>query len=225
MSKKMFIPSTNLRNDLGNIFKSFIVRVGSYYDDVSNDYRLFYGLMGGGCTSFDDLDDYPNEYYEDYESWKKDSSRGHKKGKGNVHDLSKFWDDEEDRKKGKRGKRGKHKRARLIDINSPYSGEEEMMNDEYGIEDTFEDERVIYYYPDYHDSESRFEFNSVKEFKEYCDSMNYTIPSNVESWINYNTVCHCCLDSESLKYGIYEIRAEESYGVLFYEVCGVDELD
>jgi len=205
MSKKIFIPSTNLRKDLVTLSKSFIRSENSIPMGYSHGYGCFpYDL--DSVSMYDDYGYYNDdgdddsawaEYYDSYTS-KKD-----KKGK-------------KDSKRG--GKRGHRGRSRIIDINEPYSGEEDMLEDDY------DEGKTIIYYPDYHEKENRFEFSSLEEFKNFCSSMNYNIPKDVETWISYNTVCHCCLSSEGLSNGVYEIIAEESYGVLFYEVCGVDEL-
>lgn len=202
MSKKIFIPSTNLRKDLVTLSKSFIRRENSVSVGYSYGYGYPYDLDG----MYDDFgynDDYDDdsawvEYYNSYcgKKGKKDSKKDSKRG-------------------GHRGHRG---RSRIIDINKPFSGEEDMLEDDY------DEGKTIIYYPDYHDKENRFEFFSLEEFKNFCNSMNYNIPKDVETWISYNTVCHCCLSSEGLSNGVYEIVAEESYGVLFYEVCDADEL-
>ena len=199
MSKKIFIPSTNLRKELVTLSKSFIRRKNS----ASVGYSYGYGFPYDFDGMYDDYGYYDDdaawaEYYSTYGS-KKDN-----KGK-------------KDSKRG--GKRGHHRgRSRIIDINEPFSGEEDMLDDGY------DEDKTIIYYPDYHEKENRFEFFSLEEFKDFCSSMNYDIPKDVETWISYNTVCHCCLSSEGLSNGVYEIVAEESYGVLFYEVCDEDEL-
>ena len=196
MSKKVVIPSINLRSILGDLFKSFIERVGYDYGQ-QYDMRRFWEAYG---EYYDDYDGYGDDYgYADY--YDSDMYYGVNGKKSHKHHV----------KKGHKSHKGS---ARIIDINEPYSGEEDML----------EEDRVIYYYPDYHERDSRFEFHTYSEFQEFCESMGYDIPSDVESWIRYNTVCHCCLSSESLKYGKHEIVAESSYGILFYDVCDIDEL-
>ena len=198
MSKKIFIPSTNLRKDLVTLSKPFIRSENSVSMGYSHGYGFPYDYDGM-------YDDYG--YYDDDDAWAEYySTYGSKKGKK----------DKKDNKRG--GKRGHRGRSRIIDINEPFSGEEDMLDDNY------DEDKTIIYYPDYHEKENRFEFFSLEEFKDFCSSMNYDIPKDVETWISYNTVCHCCLSSEGLSNGVYEIVAEESYGVLFYEVCGEDEL-
>lgn len=203
MSKKIFIPSTNLRKDLVTLSKSFIRKKNSVSMGYSHGYGFPYDYDGMSPYDLDSMyDDYG--YYDDDAAWAEYySTYGSKKDKKNKKDS-------------KRG--GKRGRSRIIDINEPFSGEEDMLDDDY------DEDKTIIYYPDYHEKENRFEFFSLEEFKDFCKSMNYDIPKDVETWISYNTVCHCCLSSEGLSNGVYEIVAEESYGVLFYEVCGEDEL-
>ena len=83
-------------------------------------------------------------------------------------------------------------------------------------------EKEIWFYPDYHDKEDRLEFNSIKEFSDYCVSEGYFISDAYISDLRWRYESHCCLKSCGVDG--YEVICEHSYGEMFYEACDVDEL-
>lgn len=227
MSKKIKIPSNNIKyrlvdlfhNFLDNHYKSMQHKRSSYpygfdYDD-DDDEEMYYLMNQGYMFPYIDEDYMDEDGYGVL--WPNTSSNKRKKSKHRKHNKS------------------SRKRARLIDINQPYSGEEEyprevddddIMFTEYEeLEDNgLTNGKEIYYYVDYHDKENRLEFSSLDSFIEFCDDNGYNIPEKVLNEIKYRRVSHVCLNPLVRGYGYYEIIAEESYGSLFYEVCESSEL-
>lgn len=120
---------------------------------------------------------------------------------------------------------GKNKKKKKFDIDVPYSGYEGCpteIDDEYD-DDDYQD-KVIWFYQDYHDKDDRLEFNSLKAFDKYCTKMGYNVPSYVSADIIYRCESHCCLDPRAEREGVLEVMAEDSYGNMFYEACDVEEL-
>jgi hypothetical protein len=113
-------------------------------------------------------------------------------------------------------KHRKHRRggkAKVIDINTPYSGsEDEPFTDESEVGMC-----KIYFYPNYEDKYDRIEFDSLIEFDKYCQEEGYLVPPYVGEAIAYKPVSHCCLNPYAKEHGILEIMAEESYADMLYE--------
>jgi hypothetical protein len=157
------------------------------------------------------------------------------KGKGKKKDpFQDFWSQEEREESFYKGGKGKMKhkkgkKAKMIDINAPYSGYE----DEYNLDDiglacsSNEDDteyKEIWFYPDYHCKDDKLEFNSIKEFNDYCESQGYFVSREVANDLAWRYESHCCLCPESEKIGLLEIMAEHSYGEMFFEACDEQEL-
>lgn len=235
MSKKIKIPSNNIKSRLVDLFHSFLSREyksrkshSNYYEDM-DDEELMWLMQQQGYIFHDIIDDdYANFYSDDDDDDSNVIWPPKHRSADDIYDE--FW--KRDVKRGKR-KHRKGKKARVININEPYDGEEEEdVNDfdytsyeEVDIDDNgISDGKEIYYYPDYHDKDSRLEFSTLKAFNEFCDDNGYTVPSHIMNTILFNRVSHCCLHPQSREYGLYEIIAETSYGNLFYEVCEANEL-
>ena len=243
MSKKIIIPSVNIRYKLVDLFHAYMER---YYKSHKSHCRSMYDWMED--MDEDEIaywrsqgfifDDYPSDDFNDEDDeddgcviWPPRYDKHNKKKKGkDSYDF--FWEGQAKKSK-KKHKRG-GKRARTIDISTPYSGEEENPY-ELGDDEIFTDYvevdddgivsgKEIYYYPDYHDKENRLEFSTLKAFSDFCDSNGYLISEEVSKKLIYNRVVHTCLRSDSSQYGMYEITAETSYGTMFYEVCENSEL-
>lgn len=84
--------------------------------------------------------------------------------------------------------------------------------------------KVIWFYYDYHYKDERLEFNSLKDFNDFCLGMGYDVPKYVGDDLAYRSESHCCLNPLSVSKGDLEIMSEDSYGNLFYEACDVSEL-
>jgi hypothetical protein len=231
MSKKIVIPSTNIRYKLVSLFHSFMdsyyesckkrsSHCRNMYDWMDDDDELAYWRSQGFIFSTEEvMDD------DSCVIWPPTKSKKGKKGK-DSYDL--FWEGQERHKK--KHKRG-GKRARVIDITEPYSGFEDVSDDDFGYTeyDEVDDNGVtngkeIYYYPDYHDKDNRLEFNTLSDFCNFCEDNGYIVSDSVANDIMFRRVSHTCLRPDSREYGMYEIMAEESYGVMFYEVCEDAEL-
>ena len=166
----------------------------------------------------------------------KGMGKGKEKGK-KKDPFRDFWsqeDREESFFKGGKGKmkHKKGKKARILDINVPYSGYEDDPT-EYNLDDisfktTSYDEdsdyKEIWFYPDYHCKDDKLEFNSVKEFSDYCEKQGYFVSKEVANDLVWRFESHCCLCPESERIGLLEIISEHSYGEMFYEACEEQEL-
>lgn len=227
MSNKIKIPINNIKYRLRDLFHDFLSHHRhhcSYYDNMDDDELMWLMQQQGYIFhDIDDGEDYANYYdYDDGDDgdviWPLKNSDSN-----TIDAYAKFWNKEHNKKH----KHRKGKRARLIDINEPYSGEEEeyVSYEEVGDDDGICDGKEIYYYPDYHDKDSRLEFSTLKAFNDFCDDNGYSIPTHISNLLIFNRVVHTCLHPQSREYGLYEIMAETSYGSLFYEVCEGVELD
>ena len=160
-------------------------------------------------------------------------------GKGKKKDpLQDFWSQEEREESCFNGGKGKMKhkkgrKAKILDINAPYSGYEddpiECSLDDIGFDATSYDDdtefKEIWFYPDYHCKDDKLEFNSIKEFNDYCENQGYFVPREVVNDLAWRYESHCCLCPESEKLGLLEIMCEHSYGEMFYEACEEQELN
>lgn len=227
MSTKIKIPSLNIRCDLSDLFHKFMNRKNSSYhrkysrfEDMDDEELMFW--MSQGYVFNDMDDDFANFYDDDDDNviWPQKKKDKKKKSSRTADDIyEEFWN-----RKSKR-KHRKGKKARLIDINEPYSGEEEFYTEYEEVDDNgVINGKEIYYYPDYHNKDNRLEFSTLKSFNEFCDENGYSVPEHVANDIMYRRISHTCLRPDAREYGMYEIIAEESYGVMVYEVCDPSEL-
>lgn len=237
MSKKIIVPLPNIRWQLHDLFHEYLdeqyelEKTHRYYGGSDEyDYMdddevrwlmqqgfVFQGLNDDGCFYDDDDDEDEDVIWPVV-----------KKGKKEKTAYEQFWETEEKKAKMKHRKRGKKgKNARIIDINTPYSGHEENPT-EYGYDDLdsdgINDGKLIYYYPNYRNKEDRLEFNTLKEFDDFCADYGYTVPPYVGEQIAYRRVSHVCLNPTVREYGMFEIMAEESYADMMYEAVDVEDL-
>jgi hypothetical protein len=233
MSKKINITIHNkTKPNLVQLFHKYLFRKAKeheIYISDEYDYENGYGITEYWDSAFPGWDaDLDNDGDVVYPLQKKG-----KKEKKSVYDS--FWQEEREeyfnRNNNHKRKHKKGKKSKPIDITVPYSGDEESL-DEYSFdgislstEDYEPEGKEIWYYPDYHCKEDRLEFNSLKDFSDYCDTMGYFVDENVADDIEWRYESHCCLNPESKKLGLMEIMAEHSYGDLFYEACDGAELD
>ena len=245
MSKKFIIPLNNIRYCLHDLFHEYLD--GQYelerelaarrrssmrftredWEDEELRYLIAQGYVFPGMD-----DDFAN-YYADEDDEDPDLvwPPSNRSTMSDDEAYARFWEEEERKaKKGKKkhNKRGKGKRARIIDITVPYSGNEEEPT-EYGTyedldTDGIEDGKQIYYYPDYRDKSSRLEFNTLSAFSDFCGDNGFVVPPYIGEQITYRRVSHTCLRQDAKEEGIYEILAEESYADMMYEACDVSEL-
>lgn len=132
-------------------------------------------------------------------------------------------------KAGKRYKRGSKKkkgRCKVIDIHTPYSGDEENADEYEGIEDKdYEDVKEIYFFPDYHNRYEYEEFSSLKELDEYCQHMGIHVSEESSNILYLYDVCYCCIDATKREEGELELVVESNYDYMFYEACTESELN
>jgi hypothetical protein len=238
MSKKIKIPSDNIKSSLVDLFHRFMsnrredssMRLGHSYSNYMDDDEIAFWKSQGFI--FDDEDDDDDE--DDAEViWPPCSKyvKGKKKRDKDAYDV--FWEGQRNSNK-KKHKRSRIKKARVIDITVPFSGEEDnplevgdddIYTDYVEIEDNgITNGKEIYYYPDYHNKDNRLEFSSLSGFSDFCEENGYNVPQHVVDDIMFRRVSHTCLRPDAREYGHYEIMAEDSYGTMFYEVCEANEL-
>ena len=232
MSKKIKIPLTNIRWQLYDLFHEYLdeqydlekARHYNQYDDYDymSDDEVLWAMQQGyvfpglddGCF-YDDDDDDPNLVWPI-----------RKKGKKHTSDddaYAEYWKNEE--KKAKRKHRKKGKGARIIDISTPYSGDEGSPREYDDLDsDGINDGKLIYYYPNYRNKEDRLEFNTLKEFDDFCADYGYSVPPYIGEQIAYRRISHTCLNPMAREYGGFEIMAEESYADMMYEAVDVSDL-
>lgn len=244
MSKKIEINIPNkVKPNLISLFHEYLSRkakeptYSSYedWDDYDEDMAAYWDRVFPGWD--DDFDDDSNVVFP-YSSNGVLILNPKGKRKGKKKDPFKdFWsqeDREESFFKGGKGKmkHKKGKKARIVDINAPYSGYEDDPT-EYNLDDIgFEyssngedsEHKEIWFYPDYHCKDDRLEFNSIKEFSDYCEKQGYFVSREVAYDLAWRYESHCCLCPESEKVGLLEIMSEHSYGEMFYEACEEHEL-
>lgn len=244
MSKKIEINIPNkVKPNLISLFHEYLSRkakeptYSSYedWDDYYDDMAAYWDRVFPGWD--DDLDDDSDVVFP-YSSNGVLILNPKGKRKGKKKDPFKdFWsqeDREESFSKGGKGKmkHKKRKKARIVDINAPYSGYEDDPT-EYNLDDIgFEyssngedsEHKEIWFYPDYHCKDDRLEFNSIKEFSDYCEKQGYFVSREVAYDLAWRYESHCCLCPESEKVGLLEIMSEHSYGEMFYEACEEHEL-
>jgi hypothetical protein len=182
---------------------------------------IFPGLNDDDGCYYDDDEDDPNLVWPII-------PKKEKKGKNKRNDddaYAQYWKNEE-RKAKKKHKKGKN--ARVININDPYSGDEENPTEYASYEDLesdgINDGKLIYFYPNYRNKEDRLEFNTLREFDDFCADYGYVVPPYVGEQIAYRRISHVCLRPDAREYGMFEIMAEESYADMMYEACDVTEL-
>ena len=227
MSKKISISIPNkVKPNLVKLFREYISNKSSHeyshgtYDEDWEDMYAYWDQMFPGWDDDDSDIVYPSNNVIVMNPRRKEGKKSR-----DVYDM--FWD-------GLKGGKHKHsknkkKKGKLIDINAPYSGEEDDFNfDDVDVDYTNYDNdselKEIWFYPDYHDKFERLHFSNLKEFNDYCDSMGYYVDYAVVNDIAWRYESHCCLNRESEREGLLEILSAHSYGEMFYDVCDEDEL-
>ena len=242
MSKKINITIPNkVRPNLINLFHEYLSRKAKeprrgnreeyiWDEDEYEDMAAYWDQMFPGWD--DNLDDDDGDVVFPPSNVIYMKPKKGKKGKDKKTAYDVFWQHEREESWGRKGKHkhSKGKKGKVFNISVPYSGDEENPN-EYDFDDIRLDtedyepsSKEIWFYPDYHCKDDRLEFNSLKEFSDYCESMGYFVDKEVAENISWRYESHCCLNPESEKIGLLEIMTEHSYGELFYEACEEAEL-
>lgn len=198
-----------------------------------------------------DDDAYEMFWQQEEEKRRRRAAREARKN-GNIIDAEYVEYSEVDggKKKHKHRSKGKGKKNKIEDLNVPYSGWEEdpdIVGDGTNFHDfhdylnktknrrdswendidereRFDDHAIIWYYPNYANKDDRLEFNSLKDFDDFCADEGFVVPPYIAEEIAYRPISHVCLRPDARERGIYEIFAAESYADMAYEVCDVTEL-
>lgn len=231
MSKKIQIKNSDVnRPNLVELFRNHL----SNYRDYINSTKKPRNLGNGVIVEMDDEEYsdmcaywsalFPSCLMGDYEGDYDDATTIYPTEDDDTDPYVQFWEREEDNKRKRKNANGKYKhrsrksRARIIDMRKV---ENRYPEDDYDFDDIHLDcdEKVIYFYSDYHDKYGRDTFHSLKEFSDFCINSGYIVPRYVEDDIVYRVESHCCLNPKAEKGGILEIMSEHSYGEMFYEAC------
>jgi len=98
---------------------------------------------------------------------------------------------------------------------SMYHGELDDLDDEDDYEDSY---KSIKFYDDIENELCFREFESLKDFDDFCRTKGYKVgPVDYNNLVN-GTVIHCCLDPISKEYGENEVITDNSYGALYWTV-------
>ena len=238
MSKKVKVIAPGIaRGNLVSLFKQYVTRRVK----EERDYWASVGRCLGGRHSlaylmdFDEDDDYDAEmeklrqYYNsmsDEDDYYVDDDGCIVYPPSRSRSATEYDEDEYFRNLSKLNSKGKYKhrknrghrgnkKAKVVDITTPYSGSE----DEPFMDESEVGTGKIYFYPNYEDKYDRIEFNSLVEFDEYCQEEGYLVPPYVGEVIAYKPVSHCCLNPYAKEHGILEIMAEESYADMLFEAA------
>jgi len=129
----------------------------------------------------------------------------------------------------KKGSKKKHQRGskknKVLDITRPYSGWEdnplELEDDNYSLNTP---SVTIWFYPNYLNQDDRLEFNTLKDFDDFCCDEGYVVAPDICEDLAYRRISHACLNPQARERGIFEVFAAESYNDMVYEICKVEEL-
>ena len=174
-----------------------------------------------------DEEDYWDEYEEIYPGPSDDDEDEDENIYSELYpDSGDYWDElESGKKKGKNGKfkhtKGKKNKGSedMLDITKPYT---QGFIDETDLPEEEDDGSVaqyIWFYPDYKDKTDKLEFNSLKDFDDFCAKNDFLVPPYVGERIAYRPVSHVCLNPGAKERGVDEIMGAESYGDMYYEAC------
>lgn len=181
-------------------------------------------VYGSEQDFYDYWDNYEDDYYDDEDYGYDSSWDAYADGAWLYPQLNKKGN-----KKGKRYKRGSKKKkggCKVIDIHTPYSGDEENADEYESIEDKdYENVKEIYFFPDYHNKFEYEEFSSLKELDEYCQHMGIHVSEESSNILYLYDVCYCCIDATKREEGELELVVESNYEYMFYEACTESELN
>lgn len=230
MSKKINIVYSN-RPDLSKLFRTYIKNHKVSRNDSFRRSGVFEQMDD---EAFADMVAYWDRVFPGWDNWNRCPYDDEEDDCDVVYPPQKSrrnnWqaNREEGWSRKKKHKHSKRKKAKVIDINTPYNGFNDDSDNEYSFDDISYDEiprKVkIWFYPDYHDCYDRLEFDSLSDFNDYCEDMGYVIPETVADDLIYRSESHCCVDRLMERHGDLEIVGESSYGEMFYAVAEANEL-
>ena len=124
------------------------------------------------------------------------------------------------RKKKHRHNKSKSKsRSSGLGIHVPYSGYEENPDEVY------ESYHVVWYYPNYNDKDDRLEFDSLKDFDDFCMDEGILVPPYMFQELINHSVSHVCLNPICMERGIKELIVSGTYNDLLFNVYDLSEYD
>ena len=202
MSKSVkLVLSFDNRPDLLEVF-------GLYMDSLSKSVQVnHYGYNDDGWLNFDDigLDDRYEDLYGDDDGFSVSTGvriKHPKRGKGSTF---------KHRTSGRNGKRGKLIMKDMFD-------DEIYGNVPYVVEDNLDDDDtnafMIYYYPNFEDSDYSMLFRSLREFDDYCEHHGLKVNPDVANDIVYSDVYHCCSVEDIENPGHFNLLGSDTYNGL-----------
>ena len=139
------------------------------------------------------------------------------------YDEDYYWDQwypevtVKDKYRKKKSKRGGRKRRGVEDdydvvfpVDVPYDGEEEEWR-EGDIPYDYDDAPRVCFYDDYTDNSSRIDFQTLKEFDDFCVESGYLVYEDAAREIAETETAHCCLDPYGRAYGNSILIVGNSY--------------
>lgn len=232
MSKKIKIYiSDRLRPNLHKLFHEYLESKFNSVNRYRND--LSYGYYDND-DYYDTVFPYDNDERDIYirfweaearkqelrEKRRKDVLKSHNRSSKLLHDE--YVDVEEYDGKGRKKKHRHSKsksRSNGLDIHVPYSGYEDNP-DEVG--DSY---HVVWYYPKYNDKDDRLEFDSLKDFDDFCLDEEILVPPYMFQELINHRVSHVCLNPICMERGIKELIVSGTYNDLLYNVYNSSEYD
>lgn len=214
------LSSHNKRGCLVDLFRRYLARTeecerlsyghrcGFDLDELSpEDIELFRRFYGYDCFWDGDYDDDDTDFIYS-------KSKSNAKGSKSHCNRSSVYDYSSGRFKG-----GSHKDNGKSKSSSRTSKNSAIQLDVFG-----DDEYIIYFYDDYHEKYDYTEFNSYREFVDFCGTEGIRIPIDIGTDIKNRVVSHCCINPEMRELGYLELLSESSYGSMFYSACSNNEL-
>lgn len=222
MSKKIKIAITDkVKPNLRMLFRIWINRVIEESNNISCQYDEDEWMSMLGISD--------DEYFDDCETVFPFSNDVTSISDDDAYEM--YWAKQEAKAKAKYHKRKHHKKnkRKKFNLNVPYSGWEEdpdIVGDDSDFDERerFDDHCTIWYYPQYYNKSGRLEFNSLKDFDDFCFAQDFVIPPYIAEEIVYRPISHVCLRPQSAECGVHELFAAESYADMVYGVCDINEL-
>lgn len=186
--------------------------VDNWDENDAYEYARLLGINEAELVNSIQLSNYPTDEDDDW---------------GDDDYYHNYWDNSFGiKKKHKHKKAKKEKKSKIVnDYYDDYSFDDIAYadNDDYEYYPQGSEFKEIWYYPDYHDDTDKLEFNSLKEFSDYCTEEGIYVPPYMGELLKYQSVSHCCLNGTSKEHGQLELTVDDSYGNMFYTACTMSE--
>ena len=209
----------NLKSNHLDLSKSFINHLD--YQRKEED-SLYYNGYYNGCyypEIYTGNGDYWDEYYDEYDYWNGygyHKKRRYEDEEDDYRDVD-IFDEFSKRKLNKKSKSRKNKKKEKV---------ESKTYTDYDSGYALIEDKIIYYYPDYLDSENRKVFNNIYEFDTFLDEEGIHVPEEETTNLLNRNVSHCSLNPKSrLKDGVLELISSNSYLDLKYNCSDLESYD